>query len=100
MLNVDPKLIEENGAVSEPVARALAERACACAGSNYSLATTGIAGPTGGSAEKPVGTVYIALASADSKTVVKKFFPTDRETFKQLAAQWALDLLRRKILEE
>lgn len=101
MLNVDPKLIEENGAVSEPVARVLAERACACAGSNYSLATTGIAGPTGGSAEKPVGTVYIALASADSKTVVKKFFfPTDRETFKQLTAQWALDLLRRKILKE
>ena len=101
MLNVDPKLIEENGAVSDPVARALAERACACACSNYSLATTGIAGPTGGSAEKPVGTVYIALASADSKTAVKKFFfPTDRETFKQLAAQWALDLLRRKILKE
>jgi nicotinamide-nucleotide amidase len=101
MLNVDPKLIEENGAVSEPVARALAEGACACAGSNHSLATTGIAGPTGGSAEKPVGTVYIALASADSKTVVKKFFfPTDRETFKQLAAQWALDLLRRRILKE
>jgi nicotinamide-nucleotide amidase len=101
MLNVDPKLIEENGAVSEPVARVLAEHACACADSNYSLATTGIAGPTGGSAEKPVGTVYIALASADSKTVVKKFFfPTDRETFKQLAAQWALDLLRRKILKE
>ena len=101
MLNVDPKLIEENGAVSEPVARALAERARACAGSNYSLATTGIAGPTGGSPEKPVGTVYVALASGDSKTLVKKFFfPTDRETFKQLAAQWALDLLRRKILKE
>ena len=101
MLNVDSKLIEENGAVSEPVARALAERARACAGSNYSLATTGIAGPTGGSPEKPVGTVYVALASTDSKTVVKKFFfPTDRETFKQLAAQWALDLLRRNILKE
>ena len=101
MLNVEPKLIEENGAVSEPVACALAERARACSGSNYSLATTGIAGPTGGSPEKPVGTVYVALASAGLKTVVKKFFfPTDRETFKQLAAQWALDLLRRKILKE
>ena len=100
MLNVDPKLIEENGAVSAPVARALAERARVCAGSTYSLATTGIAGPTG-SPEKPVGTVYVALASPDSKTVVKKFFfPTDRETFKQLAAQWAFDLLRRKILKE
>jgi nicotinamide-nucleotide amidase len=101
MLNVDPSLIEKHGAVSEPVARALAEHARSCAGSNYALATTGIAGPTGGSPEKPVGTVYVARAQAESETVVKKFFfPTDRETFKQLAAQSALDLLRRKILKE
>src|SRR6266403_487691 len=99
MLNVDPKLIEKHGAVSEPVARALAEDARACARSDYALSTTGIAGPTGGSPEKPVGTVYIALASADADMIVKKFFfPTDRETFKQLAAQTALDLLRRRIL--
>lgn len=99
MLNIDPKLIETHGAVSEPVAYALAEDARACAGSHYALSTTGIAGPTGGSPEKPVGTVYIALASADSDIIVKKFFfPTDRETFKQLAAQTALDLLRRRIL--
>ena len=99
MLNIDPKLIETHGAVSEPVARALAEHARACARSHYAISTTGIAGPTGGSPEKPVGTVYIALASADSDMIVKKFFfPTDRETFKQLAAQTALDLLRRKIL--
>jgi nicotinamide-nucleotide amidase len=99
MLNIDPKLIETHGAVSEPVARALAEDARACARSDYALSTTGIAGPTGGSPEKPVGTVYIALASGDSDMIVKKFFfPTDRETFKQLAAQTALDLLRRKIL--
>ena len=100
MLNIDPKLIETHGAVSEPVARALAEDARACARSDYALSTTGIAGPTGGSPEKPVGTVYIALASADSDMIVKKFFfPTDRETFKQLAAQTALDLLRRRILK-
>jgi len=99
MLNIDPKLIETHGAVSEPVARALAEHARACARSDYALSTTGIAGPTGGSPEKPVGTVYIALASANSDMIVKKFFfPTDRETFKQLAAQTALDLLRRRIL--
>jgi len=100
MLDVDAKLIETHGAVSEPVARALAERARACAGSDYALATTGIAGPTGGSPEKPIGTVYVALASAASETIAKKFFfPADRETFKQLAAQAALDLLRRQILE-
>ena len=99
MLDVDPKLIETHGAVSEPVARALAERAGACTGSDYALATTGIAGPTGGSPEKPIGTVYVALASAASETITKKFFfPADRETFKQLAAQAGLDLLRRKML--
>src|SRR5207249_6936381 len=99
MLDVDPKLIETHGAVSEPVARALAERAGACTGSDYALATTGIAGPTGGSPEKPIGTVYVALASAASETIAKKFFfSADRETFKQLAAQAGLDLLRRKML--
>jgi nicotinamide-nucleotide amidase len=98
VLDVDPKLIGAHGAVSEPVARSLAEQARARAGSNYVLATTGIAGPTGGSAEKPVGTVYVALASADETIAKKFFFPTDRETFKQLTAQAAFDLLRRKIL--
>ena len=98
VLNVDPKLIEKHGAVSDPVARAMAEGARARAASIYGVATTGIAGPNGGSDEKPVGTVYIALASADSKTIARKFFfQTDRETFKQLAAVTALDLLRRKI---
>jgi len=100
-LNVDWKLIDKHGAVSEPVARAMAEGARTRAVSTYGLATTGIAGPTGGSDEKPVGTVYIALASGDSETVVGKFlFPTDRETFKQLAAQAALDLLRRRLLKD
>jgi nicotinamide-nucleotide amidase len=101
VLNVDSKLIDKNGAVSEAVARAMAEGACARAASTFGLATTGIAGPTGGSDEKPIGTVYIALASGDSETVARKFlFPTDRETFKQLAAQAALDLLRRRLLKK
>jgi len=99
MLDVDPKLIETRGAVSEPVARALAEHARTCARSDHALATTGIAGPTGGSPEKPVGTVYVALASAESETIVREFFfPTDRETFKQLAAQAAFEMLRQKLL--
>jgi nicotinamide-nucleotide amidase len=79
----------------------MADGARTRAESTFGLATTGIAGPGGGSDEKPVGTVYIALASRDSETVVRKlFFPTDRETFKQLAAQTALDLLRRRLLKE
>jgi nicotinamide-nucleotide amidase len=78
----------------------MAEGARTRAASTYALATTGIAGPTGGSDEKPVGTVYIALASKDSKTFAMKFrFLTDRETFKQLASQTAIDLLRRKLLK-
>jgi nicotinamide-nucleotide amidase len=101
VLNVDSKLIEKHGVVSEAVARAMAEGARIRAGSTHALATTGIAGPTGGSNQKPIGTVYIALASKDSKTLAMKFFfPTDRETFKQLAAQTALDLLRRRLLKE
>ena len=100
VLSVDSKLIDKHGAVSEAVARAMAEGARTRAASTYGLATTGIAGPTGGSDENPVGTVYIALASEGSQTIVKKFvFPTDRETFKQLAAQTALDLLRRRLLD-
>src|SRR4029453_15801455 len=86
ILNVDSKLIDKHGAVSEAVARVMADGARTRAESTFGLATTGIAGPGGGSDEKPVGTVYIALASRDSETVVRKFlFPTDRETFKQLA---------------
>jgi len=101
VLNVDSKLIDNHGAVSEGVARAMADGARARAAATYALATTGVAGPTGGSDEKPVGTVYIALASKDSETVAKKFFfPTDRETFKQLATQAAVDLLRRRLLKE
>jgi nicotinamide-nucleotide amidase len=101
VLNVDAKLIDKHGAVSEAVASAMAEGARTRAASTYGLATTGIAGPTGGSDEKPVGTVYVALASGDSETVARKFvFPTDRQTFKQLAAQAALDLLRRRLLKE
>jgi len=99
MLDVDPKLVEKHGAVSESVARTLAEHARACARCDYALATTGVAGPTGGSPEKPVGTVYVGLASAELETIVKKFFfPTDRETFKQLAAQAAFEMLRKKLL--
>jgi len=98
MLNVDPQLIEKHGAVSEQVARALAENARNCAGTDYALSTTGVAGPGGGSPEKPVGTVYIGAAAQDRTITKRLFFPTDRETFKQVATQAALELLRRKLL--
>jgi competence/damage-inducible protein CinA-like protein len=98
ILRIDPKVIEEHGAVSEEVARAMAERAQERAGSTYALATTGIAGPDGGSKEKPVGTVYVALADPSETKVRKLFFPSDRETFKQLVAQFAFEMLRRLLV--
>ena len=98
ILGVDPKQIEKHGAVSEEVARAMAEGARKRAGSTYALATTGIAGPEGGSVEKPVGTVYVALAHENETKVRKLFFPSDRETFKQLVAQVAFEMLRRKLI--
>jgi nicotinamide-nucleotide amidase len=100
MLNVDPQLIEKDGAVSEQVARVLAEHARACARADYALATTGVAGPSGGSPEKPLGTVYVALATSGETIAKKFFFPTDRETFKQIATQAALELLRRNLIKE
>jgi nicotinamide-nucleotide amidase len=99
MLGVDPDLISEHGAVSAEVAGAMAEGARMKAKSHFALATTGIAGPSGGTAEKPVGTVFIAVATKDQPTAVKKrFFPDDRPTFKELTTQTALDLLRRVLL--
>ena len=98
ILRVDPKLIDRHGAVSEEVVRAMAEGARKRAKSSYALATTGIAGPTGGSQKKPVGTVYVALADEKETKVRKLFFPSDRETFKQLVAQVAFEILRRKLI--
>jgi nicotinamide-nucleotide amidase len=99
VLGVDPALIERHGAVSEPVARTMAEGARARAGTRYAISTTGIAGPSGGSPDKPVGTVFVAFAAAGSKTTARQlYFPSDRETFKQLATQAALDMLRKKLI--
>jgi nicotinamide-nucleotide amidase len=99
-LGVDGALIESHGAVSEPVAEAMAVGARERAGADYALATTGIAGPDGGSAEKPVGTVFIALAGKDGATVVEHHrFPTDRKTFKDLVCLTAFNLLRRRLSE-
>ena len=98
VLGVDPKLIESHGAVSEQVARAMADGARTRARSTYALSTTGIAGPSGGSDDKPVGTIFVALSTPDRTAAKKFFFPTDRETFKDLVAQNAFELLRRKLI--
>jgi nicotinamide-nucleotide amidase len=99
-LGVDPTLIAEHGAVSSQVAGAMATGARAAAGATFALSTTGIAGPGGGTKEKPVGTVYIALAEEGREAKVELHkFPTDRATFKDLTSQAALDLLRRRLRE-
>ena len=98
ILGIDPGMIERHGAVSEQVACAMVEGARKRARSTYALSTTGVAGPGGGSEEKPVGTVYVALASEMETKVKRLFFPSDRETFKQLVAQVAFELLRRKLI--
>jgi nicotinamide-nucleotide amidase len=99
MLGVDPRLISAHGAVSENVARAMAEGARRQANATFALATTGIAGPGGGTEEKPIGTVFVALAADGATTQVRNLrFPDDRPTFKELTTQTALEMLRRSIL--
>jgi nicotinamide-nucleotide amidase len=99
-LVIDGGLIKKHGAVSKPVALAMAEAARKRASATHALATTGIAGPAGGTKAKPVGTVYIALASENAETLVRHFnFASDRETFKRMATQAALNLLRERLLD-
>jgi nicotinamide-nucleotide amidase len=99
MLGIDSRLIAEQGAVSGEVAQAMAEGAREKAKATFALATTGIAGPGGGTEEKPVGTVFIALAAEDGATKIeKRFFPDDRPTFKELTTQTALEMLRRALI--
>ena len=98
ILGVPPAMIEANGAVSEEVVRAMAEGALQKSGARFALATTGIAGPDGGTSEKPVGTVWLALAECGEPTFSwKESIPTDRITFKQVVSQSALDRLRRRL---
>ena len=98
LLSVDDALLKKWGAVSEPVALAMAQNLRKSLGSSWSLGVTGIAGPTGGSKEKPVGTVWIALASADGSLDARKFnCGNDRATIREWAAKCALGMLRFKL---
>ncbi len=97
-LGVRAETLAVHGAVSEAVAREMAEGARRETGADYALSITGIAGPGGGSEVKPVGTVFIGFASADQTIVLKQFNPFDRETFKNVTGTQALEILRRKIL--
>ena len=97
-LGVPASLLEEFGAVSEPVASAMAEGCLLASAADHALAVTGIAGPSGGTEAKPVGTVFIGLASKGQPTLVRRcLFPTTRDRFKILTTQAALDLLRLRL---
>jgi nicotinamide-nucleotide amidase len=98
LLGVDKKLILEFGAVSQQVARDMARGVRHRAKTDFGLAVTGIAGPDGGSEEKPVGLVFIALAD-EAHTEHKRFvLPGDRELIRWRASQAALDMLRRRLI--
>ena len=95
---VRAETLATHGAVSEAVAREMAEGVQRETGADYALSVTGIAGPGGGSDVKPVGTVFMALASASGTVAVKQFNPFDRETFKNVTGTQALEMLRRVLM--
>jgi len=99
-LGVRAERLARHGAVSEAVARAMAEGARKRFGADFALAVTGIAGPTGGTKTKPVGTVFIALADAPETVVERRFNPGGREQFKDLTAQQALEMLRARLIRD
>ncbi|AKH97163.1 CinA family protein [Halanaeroarchaeum sulfurireducens] len=103
-LGVARETLDEYGAVSEPVAAAMARGSRDRAGTTWGVATTGVAGPTGGTDEKPVGTVYVGIAYAGPwgtgnsyTTVERREFAGTRTEIKTKIARWALELLEREI---
>jgi len=93
VLGVSETILDNPGAVSEPCARAMAEGARALIGADIAVSTTGIAGPDGGTARKPVGLVYIGLATASETIVEERVFPGDRSAVIDAATVRALELL-------
>ena len=91
MLGVPAEVLEEHGAVSEPVVKAMAEGALERSGADVAVAVSGFAGPDGGTPEKPAGTVWFAWAFRNGGTVTEMmFYPRDRESFRQMVSQKAL----------
>jgi len=95
---VPASMIARHGAVSREVAAALAQGIRKRCKATFGVGITGVAGPTGGTAEKPVGLVYNALASADGTQVEERKFPGDRKRIRWFATQLALDMVRRKLM--
>jgi nicotinamide-nucleotide amidase len=96
-LGVEPEIIEKKGAVSEAVAAAIAAGARSQSSADYAIGITGIAGPSGATADKSVGLVYISLAKVDETCVQKYTFSGDRDSIRKRAANAAINLLLRNI---
>jgi PncC family amidohydrolase len=92
-------VLEQHGAVSEEAARAMAAGAARVFKTTCALAVTGVAGPGGGTPEKPVGTVWLAVLVDGHTTALKRTFPGSREEIRARSAQAVLDLLRRRFLQ-
>ena len=99
LLQVPPATLETHGAVSEEAVLAMAEGAQRRFGVACAIAVTGIAGPTGGTPEKPVGTIWMAVRTAAQSRAVKRVFPGERDEIRARSAQAALDLLRLQLTE-
>ncbi len=98
LVDVPPMLIAEHGAVSEQVAAAMAAGIRKRSKATFGLSITGIAGPGGGTEQKPVGLVYVGLADEIKTEVVERKFPGDRDRIRHWATQQALDLVRRRLM--
>lgn len=100
LLGVPEAMLVEHGAVSEPVARAMAEGARRRYGATYAVSVTGIAGPGGGSEQKPVGTVHLALAGPEHTEAIRVLLPGDRAVVRRQTSQRALEMVRRCLLTD
>lgn len=97
LLGVSEDLLREHGAISEPCARAMAEGARARAGTTYAVSVTGLAGPGGGTPDKPVGLVFVGIATPDRTVVRRLRWPGTRDQIRAISAMTALDLVRRAL---
>ncbi len=95
--NVPKALIDQHGAVSREVAASMAEGIRKRCLASYGIGITGVAGPGGGTEQKPVGLVYIALAGEEGTQVIERNFPGDRKRIRQFATQQALEMIRRAL---
>lgn len=98
LVNVKPETLAEHGAVSKEVVAEMVKGALAISGADYGIAVSGIAGPTGGTEEKPVGTVWFAWGDKNEIFTQEMYFPSERVFFQRFIATTGLDLIRRMIL--